>query len=227
MCLFKSQKSNMNWIDILLIIILIFFMVKGLIRGIILEVLTLAGMVVAYLIALRQVEWAAAIIAQFIDIPPVVATALGFLLLFIGVIVVFRFVAIILHKIIKRTPVNALNRGGGVFIGSLKGVLIASLVANLIAIIPITNKAFTMKRGHSILLCPIKTVAPLLFNSVKRAIPETREFSEEIQEGLDKALKEVQNKAMKKTSDSIEQQINKALDNHATEEEVRKALESD
>jgi membrane protein required for colicin V production len=217
----------MNWIDILLTTILIFFMVKGLIRGIVLEVLTLAGMVVAYLVALRQVGWAAAIIAQFIDIPPVAATALGFLLLFIGVIVVFRIVAILLHKIIRHTPVNTLNRGGGVFIGSLKGVLVASLIANLIAILPITDDAFTLKRDHSILLGPIKTVAPLLFNSVKRAIPQTREFSEELQEGLNEALKEIQNKAMKETSDSLEQQINKALDTHATEDEVNKVLESE
>lgn len=217
----------MNWIDILLTAILIFFMVKGFIRGIILEVFTLAGMVAAYIIALRQVGWAAAMIAQLIDVPPVVATVLGFLSLFIGVIVVFRIAAILLHKIVKRTPVNALNRGGGVFIGCLKGVLIASLAAHLIAIIPITTGPFTMKRNTSVLLSPIKKVAPLIFNSVKRAVPETREFSEELQEGLNEALKKAQLKAMQKTTDSLDQQIKKALDNHATEEEARRTLESD
>lgn len=202
-------------------------MVKGFIRGIILELLTLAGMVAAYIIALRQVGWAAAMIAQLIDVPPVAATVLGFLSLFIGVIVIFRMTAVLLHKIVKRTPVNTLNRGGGVFIGCLKGVLIASLVAHLIAIIPVTDGPFAMKRNTSVLLSPLKKVAPLIFNFVKRAIPETREFSEELQEGLNEALKEAQFKAMQKTTDSLEEQIKKTLDTHATEEEVRRALETD
>ncbi|MBN2104474.1 CvpA family protein [bacterium] len=216
----------MNLIDIILLLILIFFVVKGLIRGIILEVLTLAGMVVAYVLALRQVEWAAAFFAKLIEMPPFVATTLGFLSIFIVVIVAFRIIAVILHKIVKKTPVNTLNRGGGVFVGLLKGLLMASLVAHLIAMIPIENGEFEEERKTSRFLNPSKSVAPFLFNLIKKTIPKTKTFSDELQEGVNNAVKQAETGLIEETKKKLDNQLKDTL-NQESMEEVRESLKTD
>jgi len=217
----------MNLFDIVLILIVVFFVIKGLIRGIILEVFTLVGMVVAYVLALRQVEWAAAFIAKLMEMPPFAATALGFLSIFIGVIVAFRIIAVVLHKLVKKTPVNTLNRGGGVFIGMLKGVLMASLTAHLIMMIPVEKGDFAEEREASWLLKPSKSVAPFLFNIIKKAVPKTKTFSDELQEGVNNAVKQGQTKMIEKTQEQINDTINDHLNPEAIEERVRESMDNE
>lgn len=214
----------MNLFDITLILVLAFFVIKGLIRGIILEVFTLAGMIVAYVVALRQVEWAAAFFARLTEMPAFVATSLGFSAIFIAVIIAFRIVAVILHKIVKKTPVNALNRSGGVFIGLLKGLLIASLVAHLIALVPLEEGEFAKERKSSWLLKPSQAVAPFLFNVLKKAVPKTKSFSDELQEGVNNAMKEAKTNIIEDVQEQIKDQFN-GTQTESIEEQVRETLD--
>ncbi len=215
----------MNPVDITLVLILVFFLIKGFIRGIILEVFTLAGIIVAYITALRQTEWAAAMFARLTEMPPFVAASLGFLAIFTAVIISFRLIAVMLHKIVKKTPVNALNRGGGLFVGMLKGILAASLVAHLVAVIPAGHHRLAQEREHSRLIEPAKIVAPFLFNLVKNIIPETKPFADELQEGLSKAVDETGKRLIDQTKESVDRKLRDGIDKDSLEEQVRDVLE--
>lgn len=220
----------MNLFDIVLIVILSFFVVKGLVRGIILEVLTLAGMIAAYILALRQVEWAAALFAKMIEMPPFLAAALGFSSIFIAVIIAFRILAVMLHKMIKKTPVNALNRGGGVIFGGLKGLLIASLAAHLVALVPIEQGGFAEERKNSWLLEPAKSAAPFIFNLVKTAVPQTKPFSDELQEGVQNAVKQTKTRVIEDARKKIQEKMNNTMNPGSMEEiekQVRETLENE
>lgn len=216
----------MNWFDIILLSILAFFIIKGLIRGIILETFTLIGFFAAYVIAIREMEWAAAFFARLIDMPAFVATTLGFLIIFIVVVVLFRVTAFLLHKIFKRTPVAALDRGGGVFVGLIKGLLAASMVAYLMDIIPPETGEIMKTREKSWLIKPAKTVAPFLFDLIKDALPHTKRFSDEYQEAMTKAMNEAKQNLVDKAQKSIEEQINGQM-NEQLNEQLKKHLKSD
>jgi len=217
----------MNLFDITLLLILAFFVVKGLIRGIILELFSLVGMIVAYVLALRQVEWAAAVFAGLTEMPAFVATALGFTAIFITVIIVFRIIAVVLHKIVKSTPIDALNRSGGAVFGVLKGLLVASLVAHLIVLVPVEEGDFAEQRNTSWFLEPSKAVAPFLFNMLKHLVPQTKSFSDELQEGVNQAMKQTRTKVMEEVQDQIEEKINETLNEETIEEQFRDVLDTE
>lgn len=215
----------MNWFDIILLGILAFFIIKGLIRGIILETFTLIGFFAAYVIAIRELEWATAFFARLIDVPPFVATTLGFLIIFFIVVVIFRVTAVLLHKIFKRTPVAALDRGGGVFVGLLKGLLAMSLTACLMDIIPRETGSFMKTRDKSWFIRPAKTVAPFVFNLIKDAVPHTKPFADEFQEAMSKAINQAKQNLIDQATESIEEQLNGQA-NEQLNEQLKKHLNS-
>ncbi|MBN1780904.1 CvpA family protein [bacterium] len=201
----------MNIIDLTLILCMAFFLIKGFIRGIILEVFTGIGMVAAYVLALREADRVAAFYARFAELPGFIYTALGFLSIFFAVIIIFRVAAVILHKIIKKTPVATLDRGGGLVIGLLKGLLASSLIAHLVLMIPAESGDFERERDQSILVKPSKAVAPFLFNVVKHAIPRTKTFSDELEESVNRVMQQAQNKVNEKVQDTLENQLNDTI----------------
>jgi membrane protein required for colicin V production len=164
----------MSILDITLLLILIFFIIKGLIRGIILEVLTLIGMVVALIMALYGMEKASLFIASMITLPDYLLSSLGFFCIFLIVVLIFRLAAILLKKLIRKTPIAILDRLGGLLSGLIKGVLVACLAAYLFSWIPIRKADYTREKEKSLLLKPSMAIAPFLLNLIRDWVPEAR-----------------------------------------------------
>lgn len=68
-------------------------------------------------------------------------------------------------------------------LGIFKGTLIASLLALLISLIPLSEKMESMQE-QSVLFHPVRLVAPAVFNFLKSSFPQTKDFYEEIREGF-------------------------------------------
>src|SRR4030042_2748754 len=106
----------MNGIDIIILIVLGIFIVKGLFRGLIIEAMTLLGLLFGYIIALRQMGQMSAWIERILPRSSLFSGMLGFLVVFIIVVVAFRLIAEILQRIVKWSAIKWLDRlAGGVF----------------------------------------------------------------------------------------------------------------
>ncbi len=173
----------MNTIDMIILIIVGFFCVKGFFRGMILEIFTLVGLLIAYIIALREMSTVAHLVNQIISVPLIIANSLGFLLIFILILLLFRWIAAVLRRIVKWSFLGWVDRGGGMALGIFKGTLIASLLALLISLIPLSEKMESMQE-QSVLFHPVRLVAPAVFNFLKSSFPQTKDFYEEIREGF-------------------------------------------
>ena len=130
----------MNSFDIVLIIIIGIFCIKGVFRGMIMEVMTLLGLLIGYVIALKEMSVGAAWLHEIVRLPPFIANALSFLILFAVIILLFRLLAGFLRRFFKWSLLGWVDKGGGFFIGIFKGTLIASLLTLLIALIPLSDK---------------------------------------------------------------------------------------
>ncbi|MBN2030255.1 CvpA family protein [bacterium] len=173
----------MNTIDLMILIIVGFFCVKGFFRGMILEIFTLIGLLIAYVIALREMSTVAHFVNRIISVPLIIGNSLGFLLIFVFILLLFRWIAIVIRRVVKWSFLGWVDRGGGMALGIFKGTFITSLLALLISLIPLSEKAENMQK-QSLLFHPIRSVAPAVFNFLKSTFPKTKNFYEEVREGF-------------------------------------------
>jgi membrane protein required for colicin V production len=200
----------MNAIDIIILIILAFFCVKGFFRGLIMEAFTLVGLFLAYIIALREMSALAVVFGRAVDVPPWAGTALSFFVIFVVVVLSCRLIAGALRKFLQWTLLDWLDRGGGVVSGLFKGALVASLLALLVSLIPVSEE---MERAQkqSFLFQPVRSVAPAVFNFVKRTIPQTKSFYEEVRETIDKTSDAVQSRGLSKQLEEFQEELEKRV----------------
>ncbi len=200
----------MNTFDLIILLIIGFLCVKGLFKGMVLEIFTLIGLLIGYLIALRVKSNLTVFIQKWIHLPDIVINTISFLLVFMVIIIIFRFIAGRIRQIFKWTFLGWVDRGGGLLIGLLKGSLIASLVILLISIIPLSERV-KKEQENSILFSPIRTVAPAVFNIIKTAFPKTENFYLEVKQGLTDESKKAVDKIVADQMDSMQEQSNKVI----------------
>jgi membrane protein required for colicin V production len=179
----------MNFLDIIILIIIGIFCVKGLMKGLIREVFTLIGLLVGYVVAMREMSVSAHWLKKVVDIPASIAGVVTFILLFIGVLLLFRWLAGLLKILTRHTLLAWVDRSGGFLLGLFKGLLVSSLVMMLFYLIPVTD-FMEKKQDDSVLFRPVRSVAPAVFNIVKRSFPKTKGWVDEAKEVVSRSLDE-------------------------------------
>ena len=173
----------MNTIDMIILVIVGFFCIKGFIRGMIVEVFTFAGLLIAYVVALCEMSTVADLINKAFQAPLLISNVLGFIFVFVLVFVFFRLIAGAFSRIVQWSFLAWLNRGGGMILGIFKGILITSLLALFISLLPLSEEMERMQ-DKSLLFKPVRSVAPAVFDFFTSAFPRTKTFYEEIREGF-------------------------------------------
>ncbi len=160
----------MTWIDIGIILILIVMMLKGFVKGLVREACELAGIVLGILYAYRSYHyWGDELIYRF-GIPEVIAypLALG------GIIVVISMVAgffgILLHKVLRYTPISVLNHLGGIGLGFAKGFIVVCILLVLLSAIPFGGLGETLNRSS--LAQQFLAVVPRLYSELDDLLPD-------------------------------------------------------
>ncbi len=194
----------MNSIDIIILILLGFFCIKGFFRGFIMEIFTLVGLLLAYVIALREMNSLASLIDSLFHLPPLIANVLSFTFIFLLVVLLCRLLAGALRKLTRWTFLGWIDRGGGIMFGLFKGALVASLLALLVSLVPISDE-LEREKSDSFLFRPVRSVAPAVFNFIKHTFPKTKDFYDEVSEGLSGKSKEMVDKILSKRIDSLQQ----------------------
>jgi len=158
----------MNWLDIVILIIIVFSAVSGFASGLIKSILSLAGLIVGIILAGR---YYVAFSSQVGFIPgdsgPKIA---AFVIIFLAVMLIAMLLGVILTKIISAIMLGWLNRLGGAVLGIVLGAFFA---ASLLAIwVQVGNPGdfMTASKLAPILLDKLPFVLGLLppeFNSVQ------------------------------------------------------------
>lgn len=192
----------MNIIDICIVVILAFFGIKGLIRGIILEVFTLVGLLIGYIVALREMSSVTGFVIRYIHIHELFLNVLSFIVIFLAIIFIFRWLAGLLRKFAKWTLITWVDRLGGIAFGVFKGSLVASLVILLVSLLPLPESVEEVQ-NQSVLFKPVRAVAPAVFNLFEKMFPETKDFYDEVREGFKDSQGDVIDKLRDRQLDSL------------------------
>ncbi|AMM51082.1 hypothetical protein TH61_07680 [Rufibacter sp. DG15C] len=110
----------MSTFDMFLLLPVAYGAIKGLWKGLILEVASLAALVIITVFGVKLVSMASPTINEWLGDSAGFLPFLPYLLVFIAIGFAVRFIGLLLKKTVNLTPLGLLDKVGGAFFGALK-----------------------------------------------------------------------------------------------------------
>lgn len=154
----------MNWIDAVIIIILILSVVSGFINGFVKEVASLAALILGIWGAIRFSSFTAGKLYDYFDMTGQYVGIIAFIITFAVIVVLIHFIGIIADKIITSVSLGFVNRLFGMAFSLLKSVLIMSVLFVVLNVIDSKRPFLPRERiEESYFYNPISDIAPAVF----------------------------------------------------------------
>lgn len=163
--------SELGWVDITLLAVLLVSVIVGLWRGLVFELMSLMGWVVAYVLA--QVYTPE--VTGYLPIGErgsALNYAAAFAVSFIAVLIVWSLLARLVRLLIHATPLTVIDRALGAGFGLLRGLVLLLVVATIVALTSARQSAgWTASRGAAWLNVALQGLKPVLPPEVARHLP--------------------------------------------------------
>ncbi len=118
----------MNFVDILIWAVLLYFLVKGFMKGLVKEACSLLGLLAGGWAAFKYHLHLAESLRPFIHLPQSVASVLSFFFIFIAMGLLFYLLGHLLTVVCKIMLLGGINRIGGILFGLLEGAFLLCMV---------------------------------------------------------------------------------------------------
>jgi len=156
----------LNWVDVIIAVVLLGFAIRGLMRGFLRELLSLVGLFLGLWIALLKFvslgEWVQGKFPLAEPLP----FHMAFLGIFLSVAGLASLLGYLLHRVAKGLLMGWLDAIMGLGFGSVKGVMILTVVLFLLAQLPLADSLKTQLRT-SIVVEYLELFNPFLERSVQ------------------------------------------------------------
>lgn len=164
---------ELSWVDLALAALLLLSVGIGLWRGLVFEVMSLAGWVIAYFAAsplapviadLLPVDW-------LVRLGPAVVHIIALAIAFFFVLIIWSLATRLVKTLIHATPLSVVDRLGGAGFGALRGVFIALLLVLVIGASPLAKSStWQASRAAPVLSGVLRDAAPLLPEPIARFV---------------------------------------------------------
>lgn len=151
----------MNWLDIVLAIPLLWFMIKGFRNGFVIELASLAALILGIFVALHFSFYAEDYLREQFDIADNYLTIISFVITFVITAVVIIIIGKIIHRLFNFIALGLLNKLAGGIFGLLKAAIVLSIILYFINGFNSSLIKSEVKE-KSVLYNPIQALAPTL-----------------------------------------------------------------
>jgi len=169
---------NIGLLDIILLIPLLLFAFQGFKKGIIIEVATLAALVLGIYAALFFSGYTADILTKSFNISKEYLNIIAFIVTFIGVLILVLFLGKALEKVVNLLLLGFVNKLAGAVFGVLKGALLLSILIFLINYFDVNHSIIKKEaQKESLLYKNIEPIAPWVYkrfsiDELKETLPD-------------------------------------------------------
>jgi membrane protein required for colicin V production len=154
----------MNYIDAIIIIVLVFAMIRGFINGLIKEVASLAALILGIWGAIRFSSFTAEKLNDFFDMTGKYVGIISFMITFLVIVIIIHFIGLLLDKLTEAIALSFINRLLGIVFGLFKSVLIMSVIFVILNAIDVRRPFLPKEKiEQSMLYNPISDIAPAIF----------------------------------------------------------------
>ena len=117
----------MNGLDIAFLVVLLFFLIRGIFRGFIKEMTSIAAMIAAFMVAVHYYPTVTDTLKPFVQNLAYRQT-LSFLAIFMVLFILVGLLGLVLDKLFKLTLHKAVNASLGAVVALLKGIVLSAVV---------------------------------------------------------------------------------------------------
>jgi membrane protein required for colicin V production len=167
---------TVTWVDITLILIILWSVATGVRSGLARVIVSFFAAIAAFLIGFWFYPVVAVKLAPWIA-NPTLANFAGFLILFVGILIVGSFLANILSKLFEWVGLSWLNRLMGGAAGFIRGVLVIAVVTDVLIAFAPSPTPETLQ--HSLVVPYVTNVAGWLVDLAPPALKDA--FDQEMQ----------------------------------------------
>lgn len=154
----------MNYLDIILIIPLIWALFKGYNKGFISSVAGLLAIILGIYFALKFSDYSIPFLIKHFHKDPATLKTTAFALTFIVIVIIVHIFAGVTNSLIKAVSLGFVNRIAGMIFNCLKTGFILSIILGLLNFFDPGSKLISKKdKADSFLYLPVSAIAPLLF----------------------------------------------------------------
>lgn len=175
--------SRLNWVDIFVIIIVMRISYVAFQDGLSHQIFPLIGTIGTAVIALHYYHNIALYLYQnAIRLPVKALDFLSFILLLIGVGLIFKLLRVFSDKIINVTWHPLVEKAGGLLFGFMRSCVVASVILMILALTPLSYLQHSI-RDRSLMGMHFLRIVPNVYGKVSRLLPtfkvETRTVDRE------------------------------------------------
>lgn len=154
----------MNFIDWLIIILVGLGLAKGLLEGLVRQLVSLMGIILGTWVAIHYADMAAVFLQEIHDFPEYVWKPLSFFLPFIVVLLFGNLLATIIQRLLSEIGLGPLNHVAGAVFGGMKAILLLSIAFNLLQLFDRNSRIIKEStKEESFSYHPVLKVAPAIF----------------------------------------------------------------
>lgn len=160
----------MNWIDIVILVSVVWAAAQGYRRGLVREVLGLASTALVFIVGFRYAAAVGDNLGAIIGFEPgPIAATVGFLAISFGISAVLGLVMFIWRGFSRATRLSGVDSLGGAAFGTAKSLLVVLIL--LVLLSTISPKGFQPLVRSSWLAPGILQAAPVLYSEVEKYLP--------------------------------------------------------
>ena len=158
----------MNYIDIVILLFLLYGAFRGFSKGLIIEVATLAGLILGVFIAIRYSPFTEGILKDFLNITSRYLSYIALAVTFLLVVIVVYLLGKMLTRLVDIISLGLVNKLLGTLLGIAKYFI---MVCVLLMIVDALNDKFHFiseeTRENSLLFAPFLNFAQQMYNTIR------------------------------------------------------------
>lgn len=150
----------MNWIDIIILIPILFGLIRGLFRGFVIELTAVVAIIAGVICAKLYAPAFALKLAELLTWNQPACNVAAYMLIFIGVAVLLHIVGKLFSKLLSAIALGGLNKLLGAVIGAAKWAILVSVL--LVAFDALDQRFHILRpeqKQASVMYKPISTIA--------------------------------------------------------------------
>jgi membrane protein required for colicin V production len=181
------QGSHMNILDIIIVGLIGFFLIKGIFRGFFREIASLAGVVFGIIIGNHYHPQMADYLKAYIPFEKYLSLV-SFIMILLFTVILFNLFGIFLHRLFKRLLIGWFDRTLGICFALIKGIIVSYLIIVLLFWLMPTTPLIVNSKMAPVVKASFEAlrnlISPDLYKAWKKKIAEESKKAEKaISEG--------------------------------------------
>ncbi len=173
----------MNWVDVVLLVLLLASVIIGSKKGLIRELAAFAVFFAAIIVSVNHIDNLAVYVYDKLGSSPLVAAFLSFAILLAATYAVFKILGLAFYKIADVKGAKKRDQMGGALIGFLRGWAAVGFLTFLAFLLPLPDR-FYIDFEASLFGPTVAKTIPLMYESTALLHPDHPSFMDQIENTL-------------------------------------------